>query len=137
MSKYYRLKSGSHGRWEGDREVTYNPGDLVPDLTKEELKEHGSRFVEVTQAEIDKQKVRSEALAKLTGKTGDAEDADGDYDWTEVLGGNLAEVVEYVEETLDDEAMLKSIIKAESAGQNRKGVLTAASNRLKALAKGK
>lgn len=138
----YRLKNHSWGRQEPENpnanrgRVKYEPGDLIFNLTKAELKEHGDHLdpVEVK----DDAEERGKKVAEPVVTVDDEETADPfeDYDWTETLAANLRDVKAYITE-LDDVTMVSSLQAAEMRSETpRKGVLSACEDRLQELTAG-
>lgn len=138
----YKLVRGQWRRFEPDGSgggvsKRYVPGNIISGLTKLEIAEHGDRLVLVSQAELDRMAEADEKLNALIrpGKPAASGDDDGDYDWEEVLAGSVATIKEYINDVLSDPEMIESLMQAEVAGQGRKTVVSAASERLAALAK--
>lgn len=141
----YKLTRGQWLRYEPDGDgggahKRYTPGDIIADPTKAEIKEHGAKLVLVSQAELDHIAEVDEKLQAMLkpgkGKAAPvAEPDDDDYEWTEVLAGSAPTIKEYINDVLSDPEMIESLMAAEMAGQNRKGVVSAANDRLAQLAR--
>lgn len=143
----YKLTRGQWLRYESDgsgggAHKRYVPGDIVSGLTKAELAEHGSKLVLVTQAELDRIAEVDEKLSAMLkpdkgskSKPAVEPEEDDEYEWGEVLAGSAATIKEYINDVLSDPAMIESLMTAEMLGQNRKGVVSAANDRLAQLAR--
>lgn len=158
----YRLLSGSMYRWVNGGRVHQTAGDLIADLSPAEINTHAHRLefvsaepfkttrstpplapAELRNGDVDQGGDQSppeaggDAIADA-GSVADVDESVGDseaedYDWTEILAGNVASIREYIAETLDEVGMVQSLAAAEKAGQARKSVLLAAVARVKAL----
>lgn len=136
----YTLTSGQWKRWDGAEFVRYKTGDVISGITGAEYQEHKWRLREVSQESIDKAAetdAKLKALLTKSGKLASAEADDEDYDWAEILSGSTAVIKEYLVSVLDSVEMVESLLAAEMEGQNRKGVVTAANERLVALSNSK
>ncbi len=141
----YKLTRGQWLRFEpegdGGEHKRYVPGDIITGLTKAELAEHGSKLVLVTQAELDRiAEVDEKLSAMLKPGKGKSKPTSGpaeedEYEWDEVLAGSAPTIKEYINDVLSDPAMIESLMTAEMNGQNRKGVVSAANDRLAQLAR--
>lgn len=137
----YRLLHGSMRRWVNGDRVVQQPGDLIADLTTEEINTHKARLEYVSAEPAAPRAAPSPAIAApatVAQPTEAPVDAapgapeEEDYDWTEVLAGNVSDVKVYIAE-LDDVEILKSLARAEHEGSARKGVLVAAADRIAEL----
>lgn len=142
----YKLTRGQWLRYEptadgGGAHKRYAPGDIIANLTKAELAEHGGQLASVSQAELDRIADVDEKLSAMLkpGKAKAAKPAaepdEDDYEWDEVLAGSAPTIKEYINDVLSDPAMIESLMAAEMEGQNRKGVVSAANDRLAQLAR--
>lgn len=142
----YKLTRGQWLRFEptadgGGAHKRYAPGDILANLTKAELAEHGGQLAPVSQAELDRIADVDEKLnamlkpGKAKAAKPAAEPDEDEYEWDEVLAGSAPTIKEYINDVLSDPAMIESLMTAEMEGQNRKGVVSAANERLAQLAR--
>jgi len=137
-------------RWVNGRRQRHVAGTdtaLISDLSLAEIEEHKNRLEFVSAEPFATTKpqpplapmpipskepvVVSAAAQSLKAEEGEEEE--GEIDWGEVLSGNVASIKDYIVNTLDDAALVSSLMEAESAGKSRSTVLRACAERIAAL----
>lgn len=159
LNNTYQLVSGFWGRWEGDKAtgaiVTYEPNAHIHNITAAEVASLGNRlklvsgypdeavapsvpvFATPAKVEPDEDEIDAEVEdEEVEDDEEDAEDESAEPDtstnWSELVNGTLAEVSSLID-SIDTEAELKALSKAEKKGADRAGVHKAIAKRLKAV----
>jgi hypothetical protein len=120
----HRLHTGSHGRWEGGRNVHYEEGDEIL-LTDAEVAEGASLY-----GRVEMIGEWEEVSAPPPDSVPDEPPAPAD--WSDAVATHWSAVAKTIRAQSDAESV-RGIRAAEAAGQGRDGVLKACDDRLAEL----
>lgn len=135
----YVITGGRHHVWDADgRLQILSKGDLLDDLTHDQVRKFGNRIRPATNEEIEAADAGEGGIASAAAATTEStEDTSEGETWLEALDTDWRSAVALVNAQEDVES-LQDLIEAESGegGKSRASVLDAAAERIEELDKG-